>query len=112
MDPASTKGAIASTGLPMVPVLYVLAIIFELVGALSVLFGIKARWGATILIVFTFAAGMLFHNFWASPPAEMQMQLVNFLKNLAIIGGLLTLFAFGPGPVSFAARRNVARLSS
>jgi putative oxidoreductase len=112
MEPEATKGAIASTGVPMVPVLYVLAIIFELVGALTVLFGIKARWGASMLIIFTLAASVLFHNFWASPAAEMQMQLINFLKNLAIIGGLLILFAFGPGPISFDARRNVARLSS
>jgi putative oxidoreductase len=112
MEPVTTKGAIASTGLPMVPVLYVLAIIFELVGGLSILFGIKARWGATMLIIFTVAASVLFHNFWASPPAEMQMQLINFLKNFSIIGGLLLLIAFGPGPISFDARRNVPRLSS
>lgn len=105
MDPSGTQGYMASKGMPMIPFLFVVAIIFELVGGLSVLLGIKARWGATMLIVFTLTAGIIFHNFWAVPEAEMQGQMIHFLKNLAMIGGLMFVAGFGPGPLSFDARR-------
>lgn len=104
-DPAGTQAYIASTGLPMVPLLYVLAVVFELVGGLSVLLGIKARWGAAMLLIFTLVAGALFHNFWAVPTEQAQGQMIQFLKNLSIIGGLFFVFAFGPGPISFDHKR-------
>ncbi|MGH9197190.1 MAG: DoxX family protein, partial [Acidimicrobiia bacterium] len=43
--------------------------------------------------------------FWAVPEAEMQGQMIHFLKNIAMIGGLMFVAAFGPGPLSFDARR-------
>ncbi len=109
MDPGGTQGYMAAKGMPMIPFLFVVAIIFELVGGLSVLLGIKANWGATMLIVFTLIAGIIFHNFWAVPKAEMQGQMIHFLKNIAIIGGLMFVAAFGPGPLSFDARRGESR---
>lgn len=45
-----------------------------------------------MLIVFTILATFFFHNFWAVPPEQFQMQLIQFLKNVAIIGGLLLVF--------------------
>jgi putative oxidoreductase len=109
MDPSGTQGYMAAKGMPMIPFLFVVAIVFELVGGLSVLLGIKANWGATMLIVFTLTAGIIFHNFWAVPEAEMRGQMVHFLKNIAIIGGLMFVAAFGPGPLSFDARRGEPR---
>ena len=43
---------------------------------------------------------LLFHNFWALDGAEAKTQMVNFMKNLAILGGLAMVFAFGPGRFS------------
>jgi putative oxidoreductase len=49
------------------------------------------------LLVFIVPVTLVFHNFWAVPQAQQQMQLVNFLKNLSIAGGLLIVLARGAG---------------
>ena len=101
-----TAGYIASKGLPMPQVLALLAAVVEFVAALMVIVGWRARWGALALIVFTLLASFLFHNFWAMPEAQKMMQQQAFMKNMAAIGGLLLVFAFGPGPLSLDARRS------
>jgi len=93
-------GAIASKGLPVPQVFAALTIIVEIGGALMLVFGWKARWGAFALAAFTALVTVLFHNFWAVPPAEKMMQEIQFMKNVAIIGGLLLVMAFGPGRIS------------
>lgn len=100
-----TAGYIASKGLPMPQVLAILAAVVEFVAALMVIVGWRARWGALALIVFTLLATFLFHNFWAMPEAQKMMQQQAFMKNIAAVGGLLLVFAFGPGPLSLDARR-------
>jgi putative oxidoreductase len=50
-----------------------------------------------VLIAFTIVASIVFHAFWAVPPEQAMMQQINFMKNTAIIGGLLVLYAHGPG---------------
>lgn len=72
----------------------------ELAGGLSLLLGLWSRLGALGLFIFLIPTTLMFHNFWAAPPADQQMQMVNFLKNLAIMGGLLMIVAHGPGPLS------------
>ncbi|HEY2922284.1 MAG TPA: DoxX family protein [Candidatus Binatia bacterium] len=85
--------AMASQGMPLIPLLLIGAIITELAGGLSVLLGWKARWGALLLFLYLIPTTLIFHNFWAFTGAEMQTQLVNFLKNLSIMGGLLLVAA-------------------
>ena len=97
---AGTAGYIASKGLPVSEVLAALAIFVELGGGLALLVGFKARWAALMIAVFTAVITPIFHNFWAVPEAQVAMQKVNFWKNLAIIGGMLMVFAFGPGRFS------------
>ncbi|MGH1571114.1 DoxX family protein [Methylobacterium sp. P31] len=74
------------------------AIAIELGVSTALLLGIFARSAALVLIVFTAAATLMFHKFWASPDGQVVMQTINFLKNLGLIGGLFVIFAFGPGP--------------
>ena len=62
--------------------------------------GWKARWAAFLLAAFTAIVTLFFHNFWAVPEAQKMMQQIQFLKNLALIGGLLLVMAFGPGRLS------------
>jgi putative oxidoreductase len=62
--------------------------------------GYQARIGATLLAIFIVLATVFFHNFWALPSEEQQAQMVQFMKNLAILGGLLLIIANGPGPWS------------
>lgn len=103
---AGTSGYMASKGLPVVPVLLVLTIIVELGGGLMVLLGIKARWASTALLLFMIPVTLIFHPFWAVDAASAQMQQIMFLKNLAIMGGLLYIAAFGAGPYSLMRERN------
>lgn len=92
---AGTQEQIASKGLPLAGVLALGAIIFELLGALSVLLGYKARWGALLLLIFLIPTTLIFHTDFSQPG-----QMIQFLKNLAIIGGLLLVTYFGSGPLS------------
>jgi putative oxidoreductase len=84
----------ASQGLPLIPLLLVGAIVTELAGGLSVLLGWKARWGALLLFLYLIPTTLIFHDFWTFTGPEMQTQLVNFLKNLSIMGGLLLVAAY------------------
>jgi putative oxidoreductase len=76
------------------------AIIVELGCSAAFILGIRTRWAALILIAFTIAATFMFHNFWASPAPQVQVQTINFLKNLGLIGALAMIAVFGPGPFS------------
>lgn len=93
-------GAIASKGLPMAEVLAVATIVIEIAAGLMLVAGWKSRWAAFLLAGFTAIVTVLFHNFWAMPEAQKMMQQIQFMKNVAIIGGLLLVMAFGPGRIS------------
>lgn len=101
---AGTAGYIASVGLPMASLGAVLAIVVEVGGGLAVLLGFKTRIAALVLAVFTLAASVFFHAYWAAPEAQKMVAQLLFNKNLAVIGGLLLLAAFGPGRFSLDKR--------
>lgn len=95
-----TVGYIASKGLPLPQVGAILAIVVELGGGILLAVGFKARWAALALAIFTFVAGIFFHNYWAVEAAQRMGQEINFWKNVAITGGALAFFAFGAGRYS------------
>jgi putative oxidoreductase len=97
---SAVSGMMAKMGMPMADVLLVGAIVCEIGGGLMVLLGWNACLGALLLIIFTLPATLIFHNFWAVDPAQFQNQFNHFMKNLAIIGGLLYIMAMGSGPYS------------
>ena len=74
-----------------------LAIIFELVGGLLVFLGIQVRLGAFFLICVLSLATIIFHHFWNFEEPHHQIEMVNFMKNLSILGGLLFILARGKG---------------
>ena len=69
-------------------------------GGALVLIGFQARLAALALVVLTVLAKLIFHDFWSLAGAEREMQFINFLKNLSMIGGLLLVVGFGSGPLS------------
>ncbi len=101
----NTLGYMASKGMPMTQFFLFMAIVIEIAGGLSLLMGYKTRVGASLLIVFLIPATLIFHNFWTLTGMEQQMQMIMFMKNLAIIGGLLVVAGFGPGQISLDARK-------
>jgi putative oxidoreductase len=103
-----------SAGVPAPELLLVGAIAFLIVGSLSVIAGYKARLGATLLLVFLVLASYYFHAFWKVEGQAQEAQMIQFLKNLSIMGAMLFLIANGPGPWSVDSRlaRRVAVLPS
>ncbi len=80
--------------------LLVITIVVELGGGLMVLLGWQARWAATALFLWMIPVTYIFHAYWGLPPDQMQMQFINFQKNMAIMGGMLYIIAQGPGRYS------------
>lgn len=100
-----TAGYIASGGLPFPAVLAVLVGLLELVGGLAIAIGFQARIAALALGVFTIAASLLFHKFWAVPAEQAMVQQLMFMKNLSVAGGMFIVAALGAGGLSLDARR-------
>ncbi|HYD16001.1 MAG TPA: DoxX family protein [Hyphomicrobium sp.] len=90
---AGSAGYMEAYGLP--GMLLPLAILVELGGGLAVLLGIFSRWAALALAGFCIVAAVIFHTAWSGDGGQMQQ--IMFMKNLAMAGGLLLLFANGPG---------------
>jgi putative oxidoreductase len=94
---AGTAAVMASKGLPMVDILLPLTIAVELGGGLLLALGWKARWAAAALFLFLIPTTLIFHQFWGIDPKLVQMQKIHFLKNVAIMGGMLMVLAIGAG---------------
>ncbi len=103
-DPATTGAYIASKGLPLATLLAVLAGAIEVAGGLSVVLGARARWGALALAAFLVPVTIIFHNPAGLEGMAAQMEMIQVFKNLAILGGLLTVASLGAGPVSVDSR--------
>ena len=104
-DLSGTAAYMASKGVPSAGLLLWGALACEIVGALSLLLGFRARFGALLLLIFLIPTTLIFHNFWSVAGADRTAQMLQFLKNTAIAGGLLLVSAYGSGPVSLDARR-------
>lgn len=102
-----TAGYMASKGLPMTEILLGLTIAIELVGGLMIVFGWKARWAALAILLFLIPTTLIFHAFWAVGADEVRNQTNAFMKNVAIMGGMLYIMAFGPGPYSVDSHERV-----
>ena len=97
---ADTVGYIASKGLPFPAVAAVAAIIVELGGGLMLIVGWKVRWAALAMMLFTFAAALIFHDFWNAGADAAQNQMIHFMKNISMAGGLLFAVVHGSGKFS------------
>ena len=93
-------GYATAKGLPMASVAIACAAVLELAGGLAILAGFQTKIAAWLLFLYLIPVTFLFHNFWALQGAEQQNNMIHFLKNVAIMGGLVILAANGPGPYS------------
>jgi putative oxidoreductase len=103
-----TVGYIASVGLPLPTLAAVGTIVLEIGVGLMLALGWKTRWAALALAAFTLLATVIFHNFWAMPADKAFVQQLMFFKNIAVVGGLLVVVAFGAGRLSLDGRSGKA----
>jgi putative oxidoreductase len=99
-DSSGTIQHMEGVGVPAASTLVWIAGVAEVLGGLSLATGLLARVGAIGLIAFLAITTYYFHAFWNLSGAERLPQMVNFMKNLSIAGGLLLLVAHGPGRYS------------
>jgi putative oxidoreductase len=97
MEWNGTAQMMAAKGIPAAPVALAIATFIELVGGMAIVFGVFSRVSALVMLLYLIPVTLVMHDFWSVGPAQMNIQLVNFLKNLAIMGGLAMVSAFGPG---------------
>lgn len=95
LAPAGTIGYIESVGLPFATLALAAAVAIELGGGVMLALGIKTRLVAAALAAFSVVTALVFHNALGD-----QNQLIHFLKNIAMAGGLLQVVAFGAGAYS------------
>jgi putative oxidoreductase len=97
---APTTQMIGAVGLPLPALAFAVAVAVELGGGLLLIAGFRARFVALALALFSFATAVFFHANFAD-----QNQMIHFLKNVMIAGGLLQIAAFGAGAFSIDNRR-------
>jgi putative oxidoreductase len=96
-----TAGYMNAYHVPLASVLVWPAAIVELAGAAMLVTGWKARGAALVLAAYSILAALIFHNFWAVPADQALNQTIHFMKNIAIMGGLLQICAFGAGRYAY-----------
>ena len=96
--------SLAARGMPVPGLLAVIGACVEFFGAVCVVLGFKTRYAALVMAVFTAIAALIAHQFWQLEGAARAAQHIQFMKNLAIIGGFLYVFVAGPGPFSLDRR--------
>ena len=100
----ATVGYIGSVGLPLPQVGWLIALLVEIGGGALLISGFRARPVALIMAVFALATAISFHRNFAD-----QNQMIHFLKNVMLAGGLLQIVYFGAGPLSVDASRQKAQ---
>ncbi len=108
-DTAGTVAHMVEMRIPYAETLAIVAGTAEVLGAIAIATGFLTRIASAGLILFMIPTTLIFHAFWNFAGQERLPQMVNFMKNLAIIGGLAVLMAQGAGRFSIDRRIRSAR---
>jgi len=100
-----TLAYFASLGIPAPTFALAATIVIEIIGGIALLVGYKTRLVAIILAIFTLAAAVTGHAFWAAPADAAFIAQLLFFKNIAVMGGLLVLASAGAGSFSIDGRK-------
>ncbi len=101
-----TAAYISKMGVPLPEVAAIIAIVVELGLGILLLVGFQTRWAALGIAIFTFVITFIFHQYWGIPAEMVMSQKMNFFKNMAAVGGLLSIAAWGAGAWSVDAKLN------
>jgi putative oxidoreductase len=88
---------LAKLGVPYPEIVAIVATAVEVLGPIALVFGIFPRLTAILMIAFVVIATALAHRFWEFPEAQRIGQQQSFMRNIAVIGGLLFYYVSGPG---------------
>lgn len=101
---AAFTASLPPRGVPVASLIGPIAAFVEFIGGWLIVLGLATRYASLLMILFVVCATISSHRFWEFTQVQQYMgQLSHFMKNIAIIGGLLFLFACGPGPYSLDA---------
>jgi putative oxidoreductase len=106
---AGFTAGLEGMGVPLAAVLAPLGATVEFFGGLALVLGAWTRPAAVLVAGFTVAATLIAHRFWDYPAEQQAMQTIQFMKNLAIVGGLLGVVAAGAGRFSVDGLRKRSR---
>ena len=103
-DFGGTSAYMAAEGLPLPTLAAVVVIVMEFFVGLAIVLGFWTRPLALLLALYTLGTALIGHHYWTMAGAERMANMINFYKNLSIIGGLLLLCLAGPGRYSIDRR--------
>jgi putative oxidoreductase len=92
--------ALIDSGMPWPELMYTLTAACETTAGLCFILGLHVRLVSLLLFVFTVLVSILLHAFWSFDAPERTTQMIMFLKNIALSGGLLAFAGFGAGKLS------------
>lgn len=93
-----TIGYAANAGVPFAHILVPASGVIAFLGGLSILLGLKAKWGTWLIVLFLVPVTLTMHKFWGlADPQATQMQMINFIKNVSMLGGALIIAYHGTG---------------
>ena len=102
-----TVGYAAAQGVPLASLAVPFSGLMALVGGLSIILGYRAKLGAWLIVLFLVPVTFMMHKFWGiADPAVAQLQMIMFMKNIAILGGALLITQLGAGPLSLDSRHS------
>ncbi|MGY0556793.1 DoxX family protein [Lysobacter sp. A421] len=105
IDYQGTAGYLASIGTPLPSIAAAIAVIMEFFVALALIVGVCVRPLALLMVLFVLGTALIGHPFWSMEGADRAMNLTQFYKNVAIVGGLLLLAVTGAGRYALMRRQ-------
>ena len=93
-------GMLGSAGVPLASIMAPIGAAVEFAGGLAIVLGLGTRYAALLMVAFVIVATLISHRFWSVPAEQKPMQMVQFAKNVAIVGGFIMVFVTGGGRLS------------
>lgn len=104
MDYSGTAAYMSQVGTPVPPLAAVVAIVIEFFGSIAIILGVFTRLLAILFALYTFATALIGHHYWTMTGAAAAANMINFYKNISLIGGFLLLYVTGAGRYSIDTR--------
>ena len=98
---SGTVAYMTSTGAPAPTLSAIIAVVMEFGVGIAIVVGFYTRPLALLLALYTLGTALIGHHFWTMTGMEQYANMINFYKNISIMGGLLLLSVTGPGKYSF-----------